>query len=1481
MSSHLPPHQPPTSPRPSPHPIPFSPLATARSEPPPVGLNEEHRARLEPGLDGDSQMTDVEGSADEGGDETRDSPVVSSLPVEVDRMDVVVIDGDHARQSRPRLDRDDAVLSDSVQDQVMNGAVLASGLHAPNDVSTGRRARRSPETSQTQPPSRRRRASARGESTDTADRPLPNNDDDESDATSDSDSVDTPTQDPMDVPMDFAPPRRSSTGSTSDSGAEAGNAPPVRVRIDPEDTSIPDQDELKDIESRSETYGNNHEHYEKKFFKDLDDPEYIPGDSGRIEWTVTNVRGTMENPNTEAFLRSPPVRIGGLDWNIKYYPKGNGTDHLSVYVQCSRPSSETVSKSSHPPSRRVSRASTPDQPPSVSALPQETANARNETEPVIGTFETSAEDVQSEDRGDAPRRASRDEDAMSDADSSSSESENEDDDEANAPRLDVAAQFGVVMYNPAEPRVHVSHGDYHRFCDSSPDWGWTRFHGPHDHIHKRFKGQRQALLRNDTLTFTAYLRVVQDETGTLWHHRSPKNSWNGFARTGFRALTTGNMDRSYLATALMSWCLLPPFQQIINSVPTEDPGNSFTDRPKRLVIALQKFMHNYRTQRPTSSAVSLRPVIDCFQRLGLLPGLQYDVVRCWEVLRSQLDSELEGTSYQRDLEDLFDGTITRPEEPQDIEVMTDAAQYPFSIGRAPSFRVPVRETGTVQNALSKALAGAGDQDTASIKRLPKLLQVELDRQEFDKKLRTWRKVEESVQIDENIDLGVWANDKEVDARYVLFSLVVHTGDLSSSLFSLVSRPGGPGTKWIAFQGNMERKETFCLTRKQAILAHEGSKSKKSLEESSAVAYVLLYVRNDVVDDMLQRGQSETQAPQWIGHSGADTRKEISDANEPKDNLTGEPIKLRIYCSDLFESHQGPGLLDIFNLPEDAFATGKMQDMTLQPDDTVLELQSRIASTRSDIEKPEQCQLWELEDIYEVLQKAFKKPLKHGALCDQWLSTATNKKVLMNVLTPEEARQASRIQLPPPPPPPPILIARMVPLRDIPPDSPGAPESTAPPEPPQIQDSNVGNSAETLTASDRNISVSVHGVDRILTPVSTTNAPRDEPPSTASQDAEHRPAETPEHQTADVDSQMSSPDEPGSALSAMEPEEDVHMTEAGSEPLQISSDEHNRLEDELRSNDGAPANAEEVRVSQNNDEVPSPPRVPTPPIDSVIIPRPPETIYFFVKRFDANKQTLTGVGSFISDQEEPIERTVRQKLHLPDEHRFILWEEGAALGVVRSLSGRSSFRRECVGNMSVVIVEDIISSADTNEILLNGGFESVHDYLKCSGARNDASRPLDGFVTLSYFSSAYFSGFMKNGRAHGHAKRIGMSGEDYEGAHVSGHRHGKGTMIFRNGDIYDGDWSQDLMEGEGNLSYAKTGNSYIGGFKAGRRHGKGTMHYLVSDEEQNLCQICYEDEMDCLFYDCGHVCACVGCAKQVDTCPVCRKPVISVVKMYRS
>ena len=61
----------------------------------------------------------------------------------------------------------------------------------------------------------------------------------------------------------------------------------------------------------------------------------------------------------------------------------------------------------------------------------------------------------------------------------------------------------------------------------------------------------------------------------------------------------------------------------------------------------------------------------------------------------------------------------------------------------------------------------------------------------------------------------------------------------------------------------------------------------------------------------------------------------------------------------------------------------------------------------------------------------------------------------------------------------------------------------------------------------------------------------------------------------------------------------------------------------------------------------------------------------------------------------------------------------------------------------------------------------------------------------------------------------------------------------------------------------------------------------SDEShvQTACVICYESDVDCVLYSCGHMCMCYQCATQqwsaAGECPLCRATIRDVIRTFRA
>jgi len=57
--------------------------------------------------------------------------------------------------------------------------------------------------------------------------------------------------------------------------------------------------------------------------------------------------------------------------------------------------------------------------------------------------------------------------------------------------------------------------------------------------------------------------------------------------------------------------------------------------------------------------------------------------------------------------------------------------------------------------------------------------------------------------------------------------------------------------------------------------------------------------------------------------------------------------------------------------------------------------------------------------------------------------------------------------------------------------------------------------------------------------------------------------------------------------------------------------------------------------------------------------------------------------------------------------------------------------------------------------------------------------------------------------------------------------------------------------------------------------------VESMEDESLCKICMDSPIDCVMLECGHMCTCTNCGKQMAECPICRQYVVRVVKTFKA
>ena len=674
--------------------------------------------------------------------------------------------------------------------------------------------------------------------------------------------------------------------------------------------------------------------WEKVVFEELDDPEYVSGTTGRITWTLQGVNGTPDNPNKEKIMRSPSVLIDGFYWSIKFFPRGNeGTDHLSVYIECSRDLPEKQQEQGCQPGS--SESTTTDN----RALPdQQLINA--------GTS-----DVQTADLTDVTDNHTIGQSStVAEGEIQSHQVSVPDNEQNIGPSWEVAAQIGCVIYNPSEPRVLFSQKTAHRFCRENSDWGWTRFHGPWDTIHKRQHLRRQALLRNDTLAFTAYIRTVKDDTGALWWH-PPVGfpEWESLAKTGLRGLTAPISGGNALIAALSTWLHLAPFRELISQAYVPDPLTELTSRSRPLFEQLQKTLY-FKQSTESSNPISLSPIMRATKWYGLDLNSSIDVMAVWEIFRQLLNEENSNTRDTVHTDDLFRNIFTLRQNLQPDPLNEDT-----KMDRPEPHSIQELVTSAVSGESSAFRDWEGFYGTSqSLSDAPPILQIEIHRQNYSAKERKWSKLTHFVEINETISLVASTSITASASEYTLFGLVAHSGGLESDDFYSVLRPGGPGSKWIQYGDEKQGNVTY-LTRKQAIEAHQGTGD--AAEGTDAVAYIVVYVRTDCLPNILPRSPKPWVPSEEVKNRLTAVPKPL-DVSETAQNT--DLIPVQVYDSSVFNNFTDRGIFDPWAPEILKSNTQRTFYLELSPLSTLRDVQTYLVTKLNLAALPEQCRLWPLD-----------------------------------------------------------------------------------------------------------------------------------------------------------------------------------------------------------------------------------------------------------------------------------------------------------------------------------------------------------------------------------------------------------------------------------------------------------------------------------------------------------------------------------------
>lgn len=436
-------------------------------------------------------------------------------------------------------------------------------------------------------------------------------------------------------------------------------------------------------------------------------------------------------------------------------------------------------------------------------------------------------------------------------------------------------QFMLVLWNPNDPSIYVHHTANHRFTAEEGDWGFTRFAELRKLFQTPWEDRDRPLVENNSANVTAYVRVIKDPTGVLWHNFL---NYDSKKETGMVGLKNQGAT-CYLNSLLQSLYFTNAFRQAVYQIPTEDDP----DRGTNSAYALQRLFYQLQT---SNVAVSTNELTASFGWDTRQIFEQQDVQELSRVLMERLEKKMKGTEAENALAKMFAGKmktyiscINVPYESSRIEDFWDI-QLNVSGNKNldDSFKDYVQVE--VMDGDNKYFAeGYGLQDANKgviFETFPDVLHLQLKRFEYDFNRDAMMKVNDRYEFPEIWDASPYLSesaDRSEPYVYRLHGILVHSGDLNAGHYYAFIKPTKDGhyykfdddrvtraTKKEALEENFGGEYTNMMNGNGQ---HRNPYTRTWSTKRSMSAYMLVYIRESRLDQVLLSDEN-VQPPQHLG-----------------------------------------------------------------------------------------------------------------------------------------------------------------------------------------------------------------------------------------------------------------------------------------------------------------------------------------------------------------------------------------------------------------------------------------------------------------------------------------------------------------------------------------------------------------------------------------------------------------------------------------
>ncbi|KAL8985664.1 MAG: hypothetical protein Q9205_000678 [Flavoplaca limonia] len=523
------------------------------------------------------------------------------------------------------------------------------------------------------------------------------------------------------------------------------------------------------------------------------------------------------------------------------------------------------------------------------------------------------------------------------------------------------AQFTLCMWNKNEPTIYMCHTANHRFTAEESDWGFTRFSELRKMFAQQWEGTGRAMVENDAVSVTAYIRIYKDPTGVLWHNFINYNSKKETGMVGLR----NQGATCYLNSLLQSLYFTNAFRKAIYQIPTENDTEK-----KNSAWALQRLFYLLQT---SEDAVSTQELTASFGWETKHIFEQQDVQELSRILMERMEERMKGTKAENALAKMLVGKmktyiscINVDYESSRIEDFWDI-QLNVSGNKSldDSFKDYI-QVETMDGENKYFAEGYGLQDARKgviFESFPQVLHLQLKRFEYDINRDAMMKVNDRYEFPEVFDAAPYLSegaDKSEPYLYQLHGVLVHSGDLTAGHYYAFLKPTVDGHFYRFDDDKVTRatlkealEENFGGDYANMVNGHAGFRNPYTRTLStkrSMSAYMLVYIRKsrekDILLDVAEQ-ETPTHLAKQLNEERAALEKKRKDREEQHLYL---PIS--VVTEDAFKAYQG---FDLTNWESDPNAPSTPQTYRVLRASTVGDFTKTVAES---LRLPaEQIRLW--------------------------------------------------------------------------------------------------------------------------------------------------------------------------------------------------------------------------------------------------------------------------------------------------------------------------------------------------------------------------------------------------------------------------------------------------------------------------------------------------------------------------------------------